>query len=67
MLRRSALVLRRFFLWSLMSCVACCGIWVGMYNLLHAGSGLAIFGAAFMGLLNVCGLIHTFKDYVLDR
>lgn len=67
MLRQSALVLRRFILWILLSCVACCGTWVGIYNLLHAGSGLAIFGAAFIGFFSLCGLIYTFNDYVLGR
>lgn len=67
MLRQFALALRRFFLWILMSCVACCGTWVGIYYLLQAGSGLAIFGAVLIGLFNLFGLIHTFNDYVLDR
>ena len=50
-----------------MSCIACSGTWIGMYNLLHAGSGLAIFVAAFMGFFNLCGLVYTFNDYVLGR
>lgn len=67
MLRQSALALRRFFLWSLMSCIACCGTWIGIYNLLHAGSGLTISVAVLIGFFNLCGLIYTFNDYVLDR
>jgi 4-hydroxybenzoate polyprenyltransferase len=67
MLRWSALLLKRFVLWVLMSCIACCGMWVGIYNLLHASSKLAIFGAACLGFFNLCGLIYTFKNYVLDR
>lgn len=67
MLRQFALVLRRFLLWILMSCAACCGTWIAIYNLLHAGSGLALFGAAFIALFNLFGLIYTFNDYVLNR
>lgn len=67
MLRRSALLLKRLVLWALMSCIACCGVWVGIYNLLHASSKLAIAGAAFIGFFNLCGLIYTFKGYVLGR
>lgn len=50
-----------------MSCVACFGTWVGIYNLLNNGSGLALFGAAYLGFFNLCGLGYMFLKYVLDR
>lgn len=60
-------MLVRFVKWILMSCVACGGTWLAIYTFLSAGSGLALFGAAFLGFFNLCGLIYTFNDYVLGR
>lgn len=61
------MMLRRFVLWILISSAACCGTWVGIYNLLSIGSGLGLFGAVWLGIFNLFGLIYTFNDYVLGR
>lgn len=60
-------MLRRLFVWLLMCCILCSGTWIVIYNLLSAGSGLAIFGATWVGFFNLCGLIYTFNKDVLHR